>query len=262
MSTADTHGDQRVALIGHSLIDSLTAAMGRTPVEIRLDGKLHSIIGVIESGVTAITSVNNAIVVPLQTHDFPAQRHEGQRRMLLRVAYGPAGDAARATLIGVLRQAQRLRPRDSLSLEMRGLAENTELIDTVWRRLKSALWRLALLLALTASIGVGALQYTVAAARRHELGVRRAVGACRRELVVLGVLGSFWFMCFSSSIGAVLAMVVCSALATYFDLHIVGIGAALWLGVGPALLCGAAAGGIAFGYFARMEPSKPLGRAL
>ena len=261
-ATAEMRGDRRVTLIGHSLVDSITAETGQSPRELRLDGIPHTIIGVIESGVTAITSMDNAIIVPRQSHDLPAGIRSGRRRLLVHVNYGAAGDEARATLVGVLRQAGHLRPLDSLTLEIRGFDDHMGLIDKVWKQLDSALWRLALLLALTASVGVGALQYTVAAARRHELGVRRAVGARKYELVWLGVFDSLSFMCVSSSIGAVLAVLTCASVAIYLDAHIVGVGAALLLGVGPVLVCGAAAGGIAFGHFARMQPSELLGRSL
>ena len=44
-----------------------------------------------------------------------------------------------------------------------------------------------LLLSVAASVSIGALQYTIAASRRHELGVRRAVGARRLDLVIEGM---------------------------------------------------------------------------
>ena len=261
-SAAAAHGDRRETLIGHTLADSITITTGRMLAEIRLDGKRHSIVGVIESGATAITTMDNAIIIPRQSRDLFARLRDGQRQMLVRLKPGPAGTGNRATLIGVLRQAEHLRPRDSLMLEVRGLEEHMGFIDTVWQQLNSALWRIALLLALTASVGVGALQFTVAAARCHEMGVRRAVGARKRELIILGVQGALWFMCFSSSVGVLLAVLACSSVAFHLGVPIVGFGAAVFLGVLPALVCGATAGGLAFAHFARMHPSQLLGRAL
>jgi putative ABC transport system permease protein len=253
-------GGRHVVIIGQKLADSLSSARGEPPAFLGLDGQRYEVIGVVSSGITAITSMDNAVIVPRSRHGL-ADGVPTRRSLLVRTGEGLA-TTSRTELEGVLRQVERLGPRDSLGLSVQGLEEQVGLVDDVWTLLNASLWRLAMLLAATASVGVGALQFTVASARQHELGVRKAVGARRRQLVWSGVAGSLYFMLVACGTGGVMALIVAWSIALTVGATIEGIVAALVLGIAPVMVFGALAGGLAYAYYARMRPAALLGHSL
>jgi predicted lysophospholipase L1 biosynthesis ABC-type transport system permease subunit len=166
----------------------------------------------------------------------------------------------RAEVEATLRLALKLRPRDALGVSIQGLQEQSALLEDTWERLRGALWRLALVLAATSSIGVGALQYSVASARRHELGVRRALGARQWQLVRLGAASSTAFTTFATASGAAIATLGAYVTCYFLEMPMAGVCSAIAIGFLPALLTGALSGSLTFGHFARQSPAALIGK--
>ncbi len=257
-SSTDYKGIDNVVLMGSRLYDSLAAEAGTGPTWVHLEHMRFRVVGVIESGVTAATSFDNSVVTPLRRRSIGPSRET--IRLLIRTADQRYALDERAEVETVLRQALRLRPEDPLKVSLRGLQEQTELLEETWQRLNRALWRLAMVLAATSSIGVGALQYAVASARRHELGVRRALGARRWQLVWLGTASSALFVFSATGVGAALACTGAYVTCTFLEVPLGEVTSALAVGVMPALAAGALLGALTFGHFARQSPANLLGK--
>lgn len=257
-SSADYKGSENVALLGTRLYDSLAAVAGTGPTWVELEHLRFRVVGVIESGITAATSFDNSVVTPLRRRSWGPSREA--IRLLVRTADQRHAPDERAEVETMLRQALRLRPKDPLRVSLRGLQEQTELLEETWQRLDQALWHLAMVLAATSSIGVGALQYAVASARRHELGVRRALGARRWQLVWLGAASSATFTIAATAVGAALACAGAYVTCQIMEVPLGEVTSALAVGVMPSLTAGAMLGALTFGHFARQSPASLLGK--
>jgi len=186
------HEEKRsmVAILGSSVAETLFGQMNPVGQTIRIEGKQFEVIGVLESkGGTGFGSQDDMILVPITTMQYrlSAQRTASGELSVqtinVQVASEGETDAAIQQITSILREEHRIGAGDeddfniSSQQEVIGaLEESTE----IWVVLLGAIAGISLLVG---GIGVMNIMLVSVTERTREIGIRKAVGAKRRDIL-------------------------------------------------------------------------------
>ncbi|MGH7570824.1 MAG: ABC transporter permease [Gemmatimonadota bacterium] len=182
----EDQGRRRVAVLGGAVPEVLAAE----PVElvgrsIRIDNIPFEVVGVLEEkGGTGWFNQDEVILVPLQTARFRIKGDETIDRFNASVTDPAMMTAAMAQIEQVLRRQHRLRVGDENDF---WIQDRTELLGTQQETTRTFSWLLAGIAAVSlivGGIGIMNIMLVSVTERTREIGVRKALGATRRAILV------------------------------------------------------------------------------
>lgn len=249
----------RVAVLGSTVVERLFGNQDPRTQSIRIGNLAFEVIGVlVRKGVDAHgTDQDDVVIIPLETGLRRVWNINYIQTVFIQAANGNDLDKTEAEVRSLLRERHRLeRKADTFSIQ-----NQTRLLETE----RAASQSLALLVGGVAGVslfvgGVGILAVMLMSVRerRREIGVRRAVGARRRDILIQFLLESTGL-----SAGGGLLGILLGVLGTRGS-HVLGLGEALlsWpaagIGFGVALGVGVAFGLLPAFRAARMDPIEAL----
>ncbi len=205
ISQQDLVAASRVAAIGPDVVNELfpenAYPVGET---IRINGVAFKVIGVMEAkGGSAFGSEDDVVFVPLstaQTRIFPSRGGRGDYR--LSVLYVQAvtekrSDQAAAEIKQILRRRHDIRPGDDDDFSVLSQADILSSFTEILGALTVFLGAIGAISLLVGGIGIMNIMLVSVTERTREIGLRKAVGARRRDIlmqflmesVVLSVIG-------------------------------------------------------------------------
>lgn len=181
-SAREVNDRRLVAVLGGALVDSVYR--GVAPRRLRLSRVVLDVIGVAESGTMAPVTIDRSIVVPVGVLDRLTLADGGAPALLAQEPENPRI----AGLYEVWRMLERRDPRFAGRLSM--VSSSQRLGDA--SRLSAALQRgasgLSAVLVAASLAAVAALMVTIARGHAHSVGITRAMGATRVQVVMQGLL--------------------------------------------------------------------------
>ena len=245
----------------------LLKLMGMKPDQVWEEGKLLrvkgfscQIIGELEQkGQSGMgMDKDDVVIIPLNTFQ---RRISGNVRIpLITVAVEPGSDIER------VKESSRLllRERRSLSsseMDNFNILDTSELIETISKTtqvLTMLLGAVAAVSLLVGGIGIMNIMLVSVTERTKEIGVRLAIGATEREVLLQFLVESIMLACFGGLLGVILAFGA-SVLLTHF----MGVPFIFSPGINVLAFCFAAFIGIIFGYFparraAQLDPIEAV----
>jgi len=267
----DRAAARRVCVVGHEVHEELlrSAALGSgdaegAPLHLEIDGHLFTVVGVLAKkpmlGSTDSTYLwDRKVLVPETTYDaLYASSHEVSHIYVRGVAQGQGRKIARATTRGVLLRRHLGVLNFALAKDQSGGTE--ELILMVIQVLLVGAGALALL---ASGINIMNVMLVTVSERRREIGLRRAIGATPRSILLQFLLEAAALSLAGALVGAVagVALAWATALLARSALGTWELSIPTWsliLGVGLAV-----ATGLVFGLFpawraARVSPIEAL----
>jgi len=251
---SDYLASSQVTVIGSEVATDLFEgldALGRT---IKIDNKNFTIIGVLEaSGSGGMTSGDNVVLIPLSTgysKVFGSRAVTNGKQTLSTVMISAASAETVDQVISdaqlVLRSNHKLTLSDDLGFTVASQAQALETLSTVSSTLTALLGAIAAISLLVGGIGIMNIELVSVTERTREIGLRKAVGATQRvillqfmiETMVLAVMGGVIGILLGSLIagiftwlGLITAKVTADViLLAFFSAVIIG----LFFGIYPA----------------------------
>ncbi|MGH7559221.1 MAG: ABC transporter permease [Gemmatimonadota bacterium] len=182
----EDQGRRRVAVLGGAVPEVLAAEpielVGRS---IRINDIAFEVVGVLEEkGGTGWFNQDEVILVPLKTARFRIRGDETIDRFSAAVTDPAMMTAAMAQIEQVLRRQHRLRVGDENDF---WIQDRTELLGTQQETTRTFGWLLAGIAAVSlivGGIGIMNIMLVSVTERTREIGVRKALGATRRAILV------------------------------------------------------------------------------
>ncbi len=175
----------RVAVIGATIVRELFE--GRDPVgaEIRINRQNFRVIGVLpEKGSQGWGDRDDEVLIPITTAMHRVLGKDYVDSIDVEVASADRMEAAEEELQRLIIKRHRLNPEREDSFQIRNMAEIQEMIQTTTRTMSLLLGSIAAISLLVGGIGIMNIMLVSVTERTREIGIRKAVGASRRDILV------------------------------------------------------------------------------
>jgi putative ABC transport system permease protein len=185
----------RVVVLGRVIAENLFGEMDPTGQDIRLDGRKFQVIGVLESKGIGFGTEDITLYIPLGTFQSTletAQISGGRGHVVQAIAAQAKSkseiDSAIEEITRILRERHRIREdeeEDFNIINLESIASQAEAMLGLFRLVLAAIAGISLLVG---GIGIMNIMLVSVTERIREIGLRKAVGAKRRDILVQFVI--------------------------------------------------------------------------
>lgn len=187
INEADVVGERRVAVIGKKVAARLfpgeDSPLGKI---IEADGSAYSVVGVVgdASEIHLNGSLDESVVLPASTFRR-ANGYGNNVDFIMMVAHD---DQRLADIIPKMRRIlyrrHDIHPNDEGAMWVINIAENFEQLDVLFNGIDLLALFIGLSTLLAGVIGIGNIMWVIVKERTQEIGIRRAIGAKPRDIIV------------------------------------------------------------------------------
>mgnify|MGYP001319108675 CR=1 FL=1 len=197
ITSNDLDTKARVAVLGASIAADLFDGQNPSGKEVKINGVNYEVIGVLtEQGQTLVGNADDSVYVPLttaQTRLYPDRTRSGQRAVSSITAQAvneELADAAVSQVTAILRQQHGLTAEDEDDFNVFSQTALLETVSAVTTTLTAFLGAIAAISLLVGGIGIMNIMLVSVTERTREIGIRKAIGALRRDILVQFLLES------------------------------------------------------------------------
>lgn len=208
-----------VVVLGFNVNESLFPNGGAIGQTIRIDGYTYTVIGVMpKRGTMLFDFIDNMVLIPIRRYFNQFGRYGG---VTINVKAGSKErlEDVRYETIGVMRAVRSLAPEQENDFGVNSQEMFTEAIG----QLRVVVWGVGLFMTglsfLVGSIGIMNIMFVSVTERTREIGIRKAVGARRRNILMQFLVESV-FLCL---IGAVIGLLLTSLIAGFKEEVVNGV---------------------------------------
>jgi putative ABC transport system permease protein len=206
----DVRHARAVAVIGPEVVEAVFPGVDPVGRDIKIDGNRVEVIGVFEvKGEVFGTSWDNYIVVPQTTFEKFFGKNRGDNWLSVRADDTASMDRAVDQVESLLRRRRGVKPNEDNDFEI----TTPEQLMTIWKQITGAAFGAMIGIAgislLVGGIGIMNIMLVSVTERTREIGVRKAIGATRRDImaqfvveaVVISVTGGIFGIVLGSFLG-------------------------------------------------------------
>ena len=240
-SEAEADAGRAVVVLGSDVVAALFPGEDPVGKPVRIGGQRFEVVGVTvkRGSFLGLASADNDATVPIRAYRrlFAADRDIAVK---IRVRDGITLDAAEEEIHGLVRIWRGLDPLEDDNFAVNRQDQFRELVSTMRVATYGVGLFLTALSLLVGGIGVMNVMFVSVKERTREIGVRKALGATRRAILLQFLIEAVLICCLGGVIGVALAAGVAVAIDQVFTAELSGGTVAL-----AFLICGVV--GVAFG---------------
>ena len=201
-----------VAIVGSDIVDNILGAGDPLGKEIRVDGTPYTVIGVGErQGKMLGRSMDNWVAIPLSNY---LQQYGMYKTLSIMVDAGGGGavlDSVADELRTIMRTQRHLAPgtKDSFSIDSSATFQN--LLETVLNNFGAVVAAIAAVSLVVGGIVIMNIMLVSVTERTREIGVRKALGAKRRDILLQFLIESAFIAAVGGLIGIVMGIAAAKA---------------------------------------------------
>ncbi len=209
-----------VTVLGSEIVDQVfpnESALGKT---IRFDGHRFEVVGVLQSkGNFLGFSLDNRIYVPISRgFTLYGSANRNIASTSVRAVQAQQYEAVREEVTGRLRTIRKVPPGEPNSFELSTNDTMQAVFAAFTATLTIAGAIIGLISLLAAGVGIMNIMLVSVTERTREIGVRKSVGARRRDIMRQFLLEAFFLCQVGGVIGIALGVLVGNIVAVYFDI--------------------------------------------
>ena len=210
---------RRSAIIGQDAITQLFPFEDPLDKMITIDGIKFRIIGIIEEkGAMFGESQDNIIAIPITTH---LQMYGGWRRNIEITVEAPSEemyDQTRDEVIGILRTLRKVPPGEDNNFELTSNEEILNELKPFSDGIKLFAFSVSVIALVVAGIGIMNIMLVSVSERIKEIGIRKAIGATRRDILTQFLTEAVFLSEFGGIAGIILGVAGGNAVAAIFNI--------------------------------------------
>ncbi len=212
---AEVEGRRRVAVLGADAVEGLGGGPSMVGEQIRIQGHAFEVVGVLEGkGAQGRHNPDNAAIIPLKTGQHRLMGTDRLGSITVQVASQDKMNAAASEIERVLRRRHKLGPNTDNDFQVRNQLDIMETFAETSRTFTFLLAGIAAVSLVVGGIGIMNIMLVSVTERTREIGVRMAIGAQRRVILLQFVLESVMLCIVGGALGILLGVGIASALAT------------------------------------------------
>ncbi len=259
-----TESEQRsgaaVCIVGETVVKKLFGGQDALGEKIRLEKISCDIIGVLQGkGQSSMGSdQDDVIILPLSAFQRRISGNQDVNMIQISVADGVSTEKVQKDVEQLLRVRRHISPSDDDNFNVMDMKEIAKMLTGTTQMMTALLSAVAAVSLLVGGIGIMNIMLVSVTERTREIGIRLAIGAFEREVLLQFLVEAVVLSSFGGLIGIVLALIVSVWLA-----GLLGVPFVLNAGIVLVAFLFSAAVGVIFGYFpalkaARLDPIEAL----
>ena len=259
-TAAEERGGAAVCLIGATVQRELFGQQDPLGEQVRLKQFSCQVIGLLASkGQAAMgQDQDDTIVLPLHTVQRRLTGNQNVGMLLVSIADGADAERVKRSIHQLLRERRRLSENDEDNFNVMDTRQIAETLSGTTRVMTMLLGAVAAVSLLVGGIGIMNIMLVSVTERTREIGVRLAIGALEREVLLQFLVEAVVLACVGGLVGVVLATAASVLLA-----RLMGVPYLFDAGINLLSVGFSAAIGVVFGYFparraARLDPIEAL----
>lgn len=173
-----------VVVLGHEIAQDLFGNEDPLGKSVTLNKKTYHVIGVMnERGVTGFFNVDKVVFVPLRTAQKKLMGIDHVLWVIAQVADNDQAETTAEEIRWLLRERHEIGDPDKDDFGVTTMAESMAIIDTVFTGVTWLLIALVAISLVVGGVGIMNVMYVSVAERTFEIGLRKAVGARRQDIL-------------------------------------------------------------------------------
>jgi putative ABC transport system permease protein len=256
-SQEESEGGRPVCAIGANVVETLFPAVDPIGQTIEVGGFPYKVLAVFEKqgGLFGAFTSDNRIYLPINSflNQFGSRRDV---TLNVKVSKNADSDDAKEELRGIMRKLRHLTPAQEDDFNINEQELLTQVFGTITGVIKLVGFIITGLSLFVGGIGIMNIMYVSVSERTREIGIRKAIGARRRTILLQFLVEAALICLFGGIIGLVvsypLSLIVDQILPTAMPLSVVG------LSLMVSLIVGVVSGFLPAFRAARMDPVDAL----
>jgi putative ABC transport system permease protein len=186
-TNAEDRARARVAVLGADVLPLLDVISGETVIgeTIRIASRQFTVIGVMaRKGTTGFGDADEQVLIPFETGRFQVFGTDRINDIWARVESEDSLAAAMGEIQTVLRRSHRLRPDQPNDFSIRNQADLLNVLSETTATFTALLAGIAAVSLLVGGIGIMNIMLVSVTERTREIGIRKALGATRRTILL------------------------------------------------------------------------------
>jgi len=243
---------RKVVLLGTTVAKELFGNINPAGATVRINRINFKVIGVLpEKGATHWRDQDDLVVVPITTAMYRLLGKEYVDSIDVQVKDINMMEEAQSSIRRLIIKRHRLDKDDESSFRIRNMAEIQEVLQSTTRTMTSLLGSIAAISLLVGGIGIMNIMLVSVTERTREIGLRKAIGARRKDILTQFLIESV-VMTFSGGIIGIICGIGIAALLSFF------VGWATMISVFSVILATtfSIAIGIGFGFWPALQAAK------
>ena len=259
-SDSELRSGAAVCIVGETVRKKLFGGQESLGGNIRLEKLSCQVIGILEAKGqnTMGMDQDDIVVIPLRTYQRRISGNQDVAMFQVSVQQGASTDKAQQDIRLLIRERRHLSPSDDDNFNVMDMKEIANMLTGTTQLLTALLSAVAAVSLLVGGIGIMNIMLVSVTERTREIGIRLAIGAFEREVLMQFLVEAVVLSSFGGLIGIVLALTASVWLASLLRVPFVFNAGIVFI----AFLFSAAVG-VIFGYFpalkaARLDPIEAL----
>ncbi|MCM1075887.1 MAG: ABC transporter permease [Bacteroides sp.] len=186
INEADNNRLRKVCVVGKKAADELFGNESGIGKEISLNGIYYKVVGIAgqTSEISMGAELDESIIIPYNSMraNYNLGKKIGMFMMTLKSGYAP-GDYE-STVRRIVARNHPIAPDDPGAMFFFDVSEKFEMVDNVFLGISILALIVGVGTLLSGIIGVGNIMWIIVRERTHEIGIRRAIGAKPRDIII------------------------------------------------------------------------------
>lgn len=216
----DVSNSSNVVVLGYNVVTDYFGKTNPVGEEVKINGKKFIVMGVLESvGYTFGMSPDNSIYIPITTAQNKLYGIDTVNQIMAKVKSEEVMDQAIDEVKSILRTQHHIFAGESSDFEISSSTQLLEVASTVTDVLVVTLASIAAISLLVGGIGIMNIMFVSVTERTREIGIRKAIGAKNRDILIQFLTESVVLSLSGGIIGIGLAGLITWILKTFADLN-------------------------------------------
>jgi macrolide transport system ATP-binding/permease protein len=206
----------KVALLGKTVVDQLFGDINPVGKQIRINRINFTVLGVLpEKGTAGFRNQDDQIVIPITTAMYRLLGKDYISNFDVQAADADSLDSVQEEIVPIIAKLHRLSDQQSESVDVRNMADLQKATTDIVKTFAFLLGSIAAVSLLVGGIGIMNIMLVLVMERTHEIGLRKALGAENRDIMVQFLVESVLICVLGGVLGIGLGAFISWAISTF-----------------------------------------------